>query len=40
MIKPFDEYTPEEREFMEYLQKLRSQPPRPPYVPGRPIGRS
>jgi hypothetical protein len=34
MIKPFDEYTPEEREFVEYVQKLRSQPPRPPYVPG------
>jgi hypothetical protein len=34
MIKPLDEYSPEERAFVEYVQKLRSQPPKPPHDPG------
>jgi hypothetical protein len=34
MIKPLEEYTPEERAFVEYVQDLRSQPPKPPHDPG------
>ena len=34
MIKPLDEYSPEDRAFVEYVQKIRSQPPRPPHDPG------
>ena len=34
MIKPLDEYTPEERKFVEYVRQVRSQPPRPPREPG------
>ena len=34
MIKPLDEYSPEDRAFVEYCQKIRSQPPKPPHDPG------
>ena len=34
MIKPLDGYSPEDRAFVEYVQTLRSHPPRPPYDPG------
>jgi hypothetical protein len=34
MIKPLDEYSPEDRAFVEYVEKIRSQPPRPPHDPG------
>jgi len=34
MIKPLDEYSPEDRAFAEYVQKIRSQPPKPPHDPG------
>jgi hypothetical protein len=34
MIKPLDEYSPEDRAFVEYVQKIRSQPPKPPRDPG------
>jgi hypothetical protein len=34
MIKPLDEYSPEDRAFVEYVQKIRSQPPKPPHDPG------
>jgi len=34
MIKPIDEYSPEDRAFVEYVEKIRSQPPRPPHDPG------
>lgn len=29
MIKPFEEYSPEDRAFLEYVESLRKQPPRP-----------
>lgn len=34
MIKPLEEYSPEDRAFVEYVQKLRSQPPQPRRDPG------
>jgi hypothetical protein len=34
MIKPLEEYSPEERAFVEYVQELRSRPPKPPHNPG------
>jgi hypothetical protein len=34
MIKPLDEYSPEDRAFVEYCQQIRSQPPQPPHDPG------
>jgi len=34
MIKPLDEYTPDERAFVEYVQELRRRPPRPQPPPG------
>jgi hypothetical protein len=34
MIKPLEEYTPEERAFVEWVQELRRQPPKPPNDPG------
>jgi hypothetical protein len=34
MIKPLEEYSPEDRAFVEYVQKIRSQPPRPQHDPG------
>ena len=34
MIKPLEEYSPEERAFVEWVQQLRSQPPQPPNNPG------
>ena len=34
MIKPLEEYSPEDRAFVEYVQKIRSQPPKPPHDPG------
>lgn len=34
MIKPLDEYSPEDRAFVEYVQKIRSEPQRPPRDPG------
>lgn len=34
MIKPLEEYSPEDRAFVEFVQKLRSQPPKPPHDPG------
>ena len=34
MIRVFIEGSRDQREFAEYMQKLRNQPPRPPYVPG------
>jgi hypothetical protein len=34
MIKPLDEYSPEDRAFVEYVQKIRSQPPKPLRDPG------
>jgi|GEM_PF-2212117 len=29
MIRPLDEYSPEDRKFVEYVEYLRRQPPRP-----------
>lgn len=29
MIKPLEEYLPEDRAFLEYVESLRKQPPRP-----------
>jgi len=29
MIKPWDEYTPEERKFIEWVESVRNRPPRP-----------
>lgn len=29
MIKPLEEYSPEDRAFLEYVESLRQQPPRP-----------
>ena len=29
MIKPLDEYSPEDRAFVEYVQRLRKEPARP-----------
>jgi hypothetical protein len=29
MIKPLEEYSPEDRAFVEYVQQLRRQPPQP-----------
>ena len=29
MIKPLDEYSPDDRAFVEYVEHLRRQPPRP-----------
>jgi hypothetical protein len=29
MIKPLDEYTPEERKFVEWVESVRNRPPRP-----------
>jgi hypothetical protein len=34
MIKPLEEYSPEDRAFVEWVQRLRSQPPKPPNNPG------
>jgi hypothetical protein len=34
MIRPLHEYSPEDRAFVEYVQKIRSQPPKPPHDPG------
>jgi hypothetical protein len=34
MIRPLEEYSPEERAFVEYVQQIRSQPPKPPHDPG------
>lgn len=34
MIKPLEEYLPEERAFVEFVQTIRSQPPKPPHDPG------
>ena len=34
MIKPLEEYSPEDRAFVEYVQQLRKQPPKPPHDPG------
>ncbi|MEJ1962107.1 MAG: hypothetical protein WDO56_11425 [Gammaproteobacteria bacterium] len=34
MIKPLEEYSPEDRAFVEYVQKIRSQPPKPRHNPG------
>jgi hypothetical protein len=34
MIKPLEEYSPEDRAFVEYVQKIRSQPPQPQRDPG------
>jgi hypothetical protein len=34
MIKPLEEYSPEERAFVEWVQELRRQPPKPPNNPG------
>jgi hypothetical protein len=34
MIKPLAEYSPEERAFVEWVQQLRNQPPKPPHNPG------
>ena len=34
MIKPLEEYSPQERAFLEWVQQLRSQPPKPPNNPG------
>lgn len=34
MIKPLEEYSPEDRAFVEYVEKIRSQPPKPPHDPG------
>ncbi len=34
MIKPLEEYSPEDRAFVEWVQLLRSQPPKPPNNPG------
>jgi hypothetical protein len=34
VIKPLEEYTPDERAFVEWVQQLRSQPPEPPNNPG------
>jgi len=32
MIKPWDEYTPEERKFVEWVESVRNRPPRPGFV--------
>jgi hypothetical protein len=34
MIKPLEEYSPEDRAFVEYVRRLRSQPPQPRPDPG------
>jgi hypothetical protein len=34
MIKPLEEYSPEERAFVEWVQQLRSRPPKPRNNPG------
>lgn len=34
MIKPLEEYSPEDRAFVESVQQMRSQPPKPPGDPG------
>jgi hypothetical protein len=34
MIKPMDEYSPEDRAFVEFVQRMRSQPPQPQNDPG------
>lgn len=34
MIKPLEEYSPEDRAFVESVQELRRQPPKPPNDPG------
>ena len=34
MIKPLQEYSPEDRAFVEFVQRMRSQPPQPPHEPG------
>ena len=31
MIKPLDEYSPEDRAFVEYVEYLRRQPPHPSF---------
>lgn len=33
MIKPMEEYSPEDRAFVEFVQKMRSQPPQPQREP-------
>ena len=33
MIKPLEDYSPEDRAFVESVQRLRSQPPKPPNEP-------
>jgi hypothetical protein len=34
MIKPLEEYSPEDRAFVEYVQKIRSHPRQPSPKPG------
>ncbi len=34
MIKPLEEYSPEDRAFVEYVQRIRSQPPKHLHDPG------
>jgi hypothetical protein len=34
MIKPLEEYSPEERAFVEFVQTIRSEPPKPSHNPG------
>ena len=34
MIKPLEDYSPEDRAFVEWVQQLRCQPPKPPNDPG------
>ena len=34
MIKPLEEYSPEDRAFVEYVQNLRRTPAKPPHDPG------
>jgi len=34
MIKPLEEYSPEDRAFVEFVRKIRSQPPKPWPDPG------
>ena len=34
MIKPLEEYSPEERAFVEFVREMRSRPSQPPNNPG------
>jgi len=34
MIKLLEDYSPEDRAFVEFVQRMRSQPPQPPRDPG------